>query len=686
MLELVNVSKYYGKQKVLDNISLKLPSKGLFLIKGKSGVGKTTLFNLLSNLDTPTTGEIYYNGKAYTKMNDKDVANLRREIGFVFQDSTLINHLTIKDNLELVKLIAKTNIDISAILKQLDIENTINKYPNVLSGGEKQRVSIAISLIKDAKIILADEVTSNLDKETKEEVFNILKDIAKDRLVLIVSHDEYLIDNIDNNILLTDLFNKNTDLTSNDINNDISYNKAKNNPFSYLKYEFKLIKKSKILYSFNALILLIISFVSLIIFSLAFTTKGSVIYDINNYYNLDTIIVYDKLYSRNENSVNNSIDINYYTNLYPNTKINKVYYTCLDLHNVYVGIIIDDSLADFEVNVDEGFLDVYDATINNNIISILGIDFKVKDIKKRTNDDNYNFALAYNHAIYMNTTSFNKLNDIEVLHDYYGAYYINQKDRTDLDNFPITTGIYYDDSLKDNEIIIREEMATEGITLNSNIIYKGIEYKVVGFTSGDEVLFSHNRFNELINKYSYTPINMLRYFGLEFSINKEMLSIFNENYEYDTIISTQIGNIEDFYDITINNILSIIYPLVIVILVIFLMFVFYNFYKHFKKDMGYFLSLGASKLVLVSLYFTPILLAIIIMSLLSLILVLPILNPFNNVLLNLLNIEATINILHINILAIITTLGILLACYLIAVTIIYLLFKRQKTINIIYDR
>lgn len=97
--------------------------------------------------------------------------------------------------------------------------------------------------------------------------------------------------------------------------------------------------------------------------------------------------------------------------------------------------------------------------------------------------------------------------------------------------------------------------------------------------------------------------------------------------------------------------------------------------------MGYVLSLGASKFVLVSLYFTPILLAIIIMSLLSLILVLPILNPFNNVLLNLLNIEATINIL-----AIITTLGILLACYLIAVTIIYLLFKRQKTINIIYDR
>lgn len=116
------------------------------------------------------------------------------------------------------------------------------------------------------------------------------------------------------------------------------------------------------------------------------------------------------------------------------------------------------------------------------------------------------------------------------------------------------------------------------------------------------------------------------------------------------------------------------------------MFVFYNFYKHFKKDMGYVLSLGANKFVLVSLYFTPILLAIIIMSLLSLILVFQILNPFNNVLLNLLNIEATINILHINILAIITTLGILLACYLIAVTIIYLLFKRQKTINIIYDR
>lgn len=695
MLELKNVSKYYGKQKVLENISLKLPDIGLFLIKGKSGIGKTTLFNLISHLDSPTNGDIYYNGLSYSKMKENDIANLRKEIGFIFQDSNLINNLTIKDNLELVKLIAKTNTSIEDTLNKLGISNVINKYPNILSGGEKQRVAIAIALIKDAKIILADEPTSNLDEETRKEVFKILEEISKERLVLIVSHDSYLIENIKNNILLSDLFNNNYDFSNNlVINKEKNYNKI--NPLNYLKYSFKLIKKNKGLYIFSSLILLIIMFCSILLFSCYYTNKESVITKLYNYYNIDKFVIYDKIYENGELDKNITLDVDQFKEKYPNSEIRRTYYTSFERNSINApyGVVIDDTLADDEIKIDDNLLEQrFKKYKDSDYINILGVDFKIKEIIKY--DKKYielNNDCSYANSIYMNNNVFNKFNDIEFLKDYYGYYFL--KDH-------VTMPVYYDESLAEDEVIVNKYYFGAGGSIDTHygeeIEVYGKTFKVVGISNSNAIYFNKDVFNELINTYTYTPYNMSRYIGLEISLNEDTVKILNDTYEIvdginvgkyilDSPLSNQVRNIFGFYNTTVVNLLRVIYPISLMFLLIVLLFIFYSFYKNYKRDMGFILSLGANKLVLILMYFIPLICILICLTIISSLLIIPLITPLNNILIKLLYIKTDLKIFSLNILSILTSFSVILLCFLLNLVILYLILSKKKTINIIYDR
>ncbi len=199
MIELKNVFKTYKSKKgqvtkALDDVSIKFPNKGMVFILGKSGSGKSTLLNILGGLDKYDEGDMLILNKSSKDFTIKDLDSYRNTyVGFIFQEFNVLEDYDVYENITLALKLQQKEIDnekIDNLLAKLGIADLKQRKVNELSGGEKQRVAIARALIKDPKIILADEPTGNLDSKTSKEVMDLLKQIAKDRLVIIVSHDE----------------------------------------------------------------------------------------------------------------------------------------------------------------------------------------------------------------------------------------------------------------------------------------------------------------------------------------------------------------------------------------------------------------------------------------------------------------------------------------------------------------
>ena len=195
MIKIENLSKVFKGKKgqkdviALDNVSLVLPDKGFIFVTGKSGSGKSTLLNILGGLSAASNGRITVDSNELTKFKTKDFNKYRSSyVGFIFQDYHLINELTVKENIFCFAN-KKPSLSLEEILRIVDLEGTENRYPMQLSGGQKQRVAIARAISKDSKLILCDEPTGNLDKETSIQILNKLKEISKDRLVVIISHN-----------------------------------------------------------------------------------------------------------------------------------------------------------------------------------------------------------------------------------------------------------------------------------------------------------------------------------------------------------------------------------------------------------------------------------------------------------------------------------------------------------------
>lgn len=200
MIKLDNITKVYSTKnthnvRALNNIDLKFPNKGLVFILGESGSGKTTLMNIIGGLDIQTSGKLTFLNKDI-KSKEKDLDEYRNKyVGFVFQDYNIIPELNIKDNLTLGLTFQNSYISdtlIDEVLSSVSLKGYEERYPNELSGGQLQRVAISRALIKDSKVLLADEPTGNLDKKTSNEIVKLLKDISKEKLVIIVTHNEEL--------------------------------------------------------------------------------------------------------------------------------------------------------------------------------------------------------------------------------------------------------------------------------------------------------------------------------------------------------------------------------------------------------------------------------------------------------------------------------------------------------------
>lgn len=193
--DLVKVYKTKGGAEVraLDGVTLDFPDKGMVFLLGKSGSGKSTLLNVAGGLDRPDKGEIIVKGKSSKDFSASDFDSYRNTfIGFVFQEYNILNEFNVEQNISLALQLQNKKNDraaVNALLEKVDLKGMGKRKPNTLSGGQKQRVAIARALIKEPEIIMADEPTGALDSNTGKQVFETLKKLSAEKLVIVVSHD-----------------------------------------------------------------------------------------------------------------------------------------------------------------------------------------------------------------------------------------------------------------------------------------------------------------------------------------------------------------------------------------------------------------------------------------------------------------------------------------------------------------
>ncbi|MCM1557545.1 MAG: ABC transporter ATP-binding protein [Anaeroplasma bactoclasticum] len=192
MLELRNVSKSFKNKKILNDINLIFADYGLIGITGESGSGKTTLINIISGIESPDSGYVVVDGKNVVSYETDRLHSLLKSVAYMSQRQILLNEKTVYENLkEILDLYhVEDENQINIVLKKVRLDEKYkNRMVSTLSTGEAQRVCIAISLLKQSRIMVLDEATENLDKKNREFIWNILKEISKEKLVILVTHD-----------------------------------------------------------------------------------------------------------------------------------------------------------------------------------------------------------------------------------------------------------------------------------------------------------------------------------------------------------------------------------------------------------------------------------------------------------------------------------------------------------------
>ena len=218
-IELKNVKKTYliGEQKfnALDGINLEINQGEFVVILGPSGAGKSTLLNLLGGMDKATSGSIIIGEDNIDKFNDNELTRYRaHDVGFIFQFYNIMPTLTVEENVNLIKDVTNTSKDAKEVLKSVGISRHADKFPQELSGGEQQRVSIARAIMKNPKVLLCDEPTGALDSKTSVEILKLLREQSdQDTTVIIVTHNA-LIANIADRVIKI----KNGKVESNEFN------------------------------------------------------------------------------------------------------------------------------------------------------------------------------------------------------------------------------------------------------------------------------------------------------------------------------------------------------------------------------------------------------------------------------------------------------------------------------------
>lgn len=196
ILRMENLSKYYQMGdvtvKALEDVTFDVKKGEFVVILGPSGSGKSTLLNIMGGMDTPSTGNIYFNDEKITDMSNKELTLYRRKkIGFVFQFYNLMSTLTARENVELASEICEDTIDVDEVMHSVGLGGRTDHFPSQMSGGEQQRVAIARAVAKNPMLLLCDEPTGALDFETGISILKVLKDVnvRYKNTVVVITHN-----------------------------------------------------------------------------------------------------------------------------------------------------------------------------------------------------------------------------------------------------------------------------------------------------------------------------------------------------------------------------------------------------------------------------------------------------------------------------------------------------------------
>ncbi len=202
MIVMKNVYKKYPNGVVASNgIHVEIQTGEFVYVVGPSGAGKSTFIKMMYREEVPTSGQIYFNNTELTKMQRKDIPYLRRQIGVVFQDFKLLPKLTVYENIAYALEVIEEQPSVirkkvTEVLKLVGLTKKMRMFPNELSGGEQQRVSIARSIVNQPKLVIADEPTGNLDPETSWEIMKIFERInAQGTTIIMATHNKDIVDN-----------------------------------------------------------------------------------------------------------------------------------------------------------------------------------------------------------------------------------------------------------------------------------------------------------------------------------------------------------------------------------------------------------------------------------------------------------------------------------------------------------
>ena len=208
MIAVRNLQKTFGENKVLDGIDLDVDKGEVICIVGPSGCGKSTFLRCLTHLEEPTGGQILLDDEEVT---DKKIDEIRSRMGMVFQHFNLFPHMTVKKNITLAPVLLKKKTQAEAdkrameLLERIGLADKADEYPNMLSGGQKQRIAIVRALAMDPEVLLFDEPTSALDPEMVGEVLELMKDLARDGMTMVVvTHEMGFAREVANRVIFID--------------------------------------------------------------------------------------------------------------------------------------------------------------------------------------------------------------------------------------------------------------------------------------------------------------------------------------------------------------------------------------------------------------------------------------------------------------------------------------------------
>ena len=527
LIKLENITKYYNNKKItcaLKNINLTFNIGEFVMIEGPSGSGKTTLLNIISLLDT-------YEGNIYIEGNNKNLEENRNNyICNIFQNLNLINNYTVYENIKLTTILNNNEeYKIKELIKKLDLLPYINTKVSKLSGGQKQKVAIIRAILSDKPIIIADEITSNLDAKSSKKVLKLLKEISKYKLIIIVTHKNYELEKyITRKITL-----QNGTIIKDEIKNKPEYKKIKiiNNKTSLpdkiklsIKYTFNILPKF-------ILLLFIFCFISLIYTLEYLSIKENTLDGYSNIYH-DTSskrIIIKKNTPFNDNDYNilkNNIDINYIIkhDILIDHKVN--FKTNDTIQEAYIKL--DNSIENNEA--------ILKTSIYENIEEIDIYNTKLKVYKKYQNTiDNY---------IYVNDYILNKI--AREVYKEYTNYYI--KTNNNIKYINISNKIK--NSNPNINIYIDNLYYKENISLNNYYIDK------------DTLYINENDYNKLFKNDIYQSSIYINNYN---DINNILSKLNNLGYNYilpsDTLINSNITSI-------LNIILTIL--MIIILLILFL--------------------------------------------------------------------------------------------------------------------